>query len=77
METMSIKEIAAGADGVVALSLKLGLSRSAVSQWDRVPAERVLDVERLTGVPREKIRPDLYLREKVSPVDTAEAKEAA
>lgn len=68
---MSIKEIAVGAGGVVALSLKLGLSRGAVSQWDRVPAERVLDVERITGVPRETIRPDLYLREKVSPASTA------
>lgn len=74
---MSIKEIAVGAGGVVALSLKLGLSRGAVSQWDRVPAERVLDVERLTGVPRETIRPDLYVRE-VTPADTAQPeKEAA
>lgn len=74
---MGIKEIAAGAGGVVALSLKLGLSRGAVSQWDRVPAERVLEVERLTGVPRESIRPDLYVREKVSPTPTAIEREAA
>jgi DNA-binding transcriptional regulator YdaS (Cro superfamily) len=46
--------------GIVKLSLALGLSRSAVSQWARVPAERVLDVERLTGVPREILRADLY-----------------
>lgn len=46
--------------GIVKLSLALGLSRGAVSQWTRVPAERVLEVERVSGVPREILRPDLY-----------------
>lgn len=36
------------------------LSPQAISQWKRVPAERVLDVERITGVPRHELRPDLY-----------------
>jgi DNA-binding transcriptional regulator YdaS (Cro superfamily) len=48
------------AGGIVKLSLALGLSRGAASQWKKVPAERVVDVERLTGVPREILRPDLY-----------------
>jgi DNA-binding transcriptional regulator YdaS (Cro superfamily) len=38
----------------------LGISLNAVSRWTRVPAERVADVSRLTGVPRERLRPDLY-----------------
>lgn len=38
----------------------LGITHGAVSQWRRVPAERVLDVEGLTGIPREQLRPDLY-----------------
>lgn len=74
---MSIKEIAVSAGGVVALSLKLGLSRGAVSQWGRVPAERVLEVERLTGVSRETIRPDLYVREKVTPAPTTQPEREA
>lgn len=37
-----------------------GITPGAVSQWQRVPAERVLDVERVTGVPRHALRPDLY-----------------
>lgn len=57
---MDIKEIASRAGGVVALSLALGLSRGAVSQWRRVPAGRVVEVSRLTGVPRVVLRPDLY-----------------
>lgn len=38
----------------------VGLSRAAVSLWTKVPAERVVDVERITGIPREQLRPDLY-----------------
>ena len=38
----------------------LGISRSAVSRWQQVPAERVAAVERATGIPRERLRPDLY-----------------
>lgn len=48
------------AGGIVKLSLALGLSRGACSQWHRIPAERVIEVERLTGIPREILRPDLY-----------------
>lgn len=44
----------------VALAEGLGVTPGAVSQWDRVPAERVLDVERLTGIPRKMLRPDIF-----------------
>ena len=40
---------------------ELGLTRSAVSMWDKVPAERVVDVERVTGIPRHQLRSDLHL----------------
>jgi len=38
----------------------LGITDSAVSQWRRVPAGRVLVVSSVTGWPREEIRPDIY-----------------
>lgn len=41
----------------------LGITHGAVSQWDRVPAERVVEVERVTGIPREQLRPDLFRKE--------------
>jgi DNA-binding transcriptional regulator YdaS (Cro superfamily) len=42
------------------LAKKLRISPAAVLYWDRVPADRVVEVERVTGVPREKLRPELY-----------------
>ena len=49
--------------GAVAhLARELGISHAAIRQWGRVPAERVVEVERITGIPREALRPDLYRR---------------
>src|SRR3712207_2158323 len=49
------------AGGIGALARALGLSQPAISDWQRIPAERVLAVEALTGVHRTALRPDLYL----------------
>jgi DNA-binding transcriptional regulator YdaS (Cro superfamily) len=38
----------------------LGLTRASVLKWRQVPAERVVDIERITGIPREQLRPDLF-----------------
>lgn len=42
------------------LAESLGMFPSALSQWTQVPAERVLDVERHTGLSRHDLRPDIY-----------------
>jgi len=42
------------------LATDLGITPQALSQWDRVPPLRVLEVERITGVPRHELRPDIY-----------------
>ena len=42
------------------LARAVGLSRAAIYKWTRIPAERVVSVETATGIPREKLRPDLY-----------------
>jgi DNA-binding transcriptional regulator YdaS (Cro superfamily) len=44
----------------VRLASALGISPGAVSQWDRVPAERVAEIEQVTGIPRRQLRPDLF-----------------
>jgi DNA-binding transcriptional regulator YdaS (Cro superfamily) len=46
--------------GVAGLAAALGITPAAVYQWARVPQGRVLKIERLTGIPRERLRPDLY-----------------
>ncbi len=42
----------------------LGISSQAISQWTRVPAERVLEVEKASGVNRHLLRPDIYPRDR-------------
>jgi DNA-binding transcriptional regulator YdaS (Cro superfamily) len=44
------------------IAREIGVQRAAVCKWQTrgIPAERVLDVERATGIPRHALRPDLY-----------------
>ena len=44
------------------LALSFGVNKTTVLRWEegRIPAERVLHIERVTGVPRHRLRPDLY-----------------
>lgn len=46
--------------GVGALARGLGIRQPSVSSWKKVPADRVLAIEALTGVTRQALRPDLY-----------------
>lgn len=36
-----------------------GITSQAVSQWDRVPPNRLLPVSTLTGIPPHVLRPDI------------------
>lgn len=54
-----VEDAAEMSGGLVALAHALGIKHQALYSWKRVPAERVLDMERITGIPREEIRPDL------------------
>jgi DNA-binding transcriptional regulator YdaS (Cro superfamily) len=51
-----------------ALARGLGISRQAVSRalniYGRVPWEWVERIEKITGIPREKLRPDFFPKEK-------------
>lgn len=58
--------------GQVAMAAKCGVRYQAVQKWVRsgkVPAERVLTIERATDgkVSRHDLRPDLYPRERKAP----------
>lgn len=52
--------------GAVGLAAKLSdlnperpITSQAISQWKQVPAERLIDVETVTGIDRTELRPDL------------------
>lgn len=42
------------------LAREIGITRGAVAQWEKVPAERMGDVSRVTGIPMDMLRPDLF-----------------
>ena len=68
------------AGGVTALARELGLAQPSVSNWSRIPAERVAAVEAITGIDRAELRPDLYVQtmtEAVDDIDVARAQEYA
>lgn len=70
------------AGGVAQLARKIGIAQPSVSNWDRVPAQRVIAVEAATGVSRKELRPDLYSERIVSddagdPINAGRAQEYA
>lgn len=66
-EAEALRRAIKAAGGQCALASKIGIRQNAISNWLRrrkkVPAERVLMVERFTGVSRHDLRPDIYPRE--------------
>lgn len=48
------------AGGASSLARALRITPQAVNQWNVVPPERVLEVERFTGVSRHLLRPDVF-----------------
>ena len=58
----AVKTAGKAAGSMSKLARVLGLSSAAIAQWKRIPAERIVEIERATGVRREVLRPDLYQR---------------
>ena len=81
MREPGLTEAIRAAGGVGQLARQIGISQPSVSNWIRVPAERVISVEAVTGVDRSVLRPDLYGKdqpgEDIDEVDAARAQEYA
>jgi TorA maturation chaperone TorD len=82
MRDSGLDEAIKAAGGVGALARAIGISQPSVSNWSRVPSDRVLSVESVTGVSRVVLRPDLFATNgastaEVDPLDVARAKEYA
>ena len=58
---IGLKAALVAVEGKASLARELGLKKKALKTWDIVPGERVLAVERCTGVPRNVLRPDLFV----------------
>lgn len=79
MRDSGLSEAIRVAGGVSELARQIGISQPSVSNWIRVPAERVVSVETATGVGRAILRPDLYGENgaDIDDVDVARAQEYA
>ena len=62
-----LKEALRKAGGVRPLARAVGISHVAVWRWTRVPVARLLEVERITGIERERLRPDIPWRDPANP----------
>lgn len=60
MRDLGLEQAVRAVGGVSELARQIGISQPSVSNWNRVPAERVLIVEAATGIDRKVLRPDLY-----------------
>src|SRR5246127_5236796 len=81
MREPGLEEAIRAAGGVSNLARRRGIAQPSVSNWERVPAERVASVEEATGVDRARLRPDLFAAraavETIDEVDAARAQEYA
>lgn len=82
MRDQGLDQAIQSAGGVSELARRLGIAQPSVSNWNRVPAERVAAVEAATGVARAILRPDLFgekypVTGAVDEVDLARAQEYA
>jgi TorA maturation chaperone TorD len=81
MREPGLDEAIRAAGGVSELARRLAIAQPSVSNWERVPAERVASVEEATGIDRTRLRPDLFAPraagEPIDEVDAARAQEYA
>ena len=66
MRDPGLSEAIRAAGSVSELARQIGISQPSVSNWIRVPAERVVSIEAATGVDRAVLRPDLYNGQKMA-----------
>ena len=82
MRDAGLNQAIEAAGGVAKLARKVGIAQPSISNWQRVPADRVIAIEAATGVSRKLLRPDLYSEVTteagaVDPIDAERAREYA
>lgn len=63
-ENAGVREAVEAAGSVSKLARKLGVSNVAVHKYlyQNCPPERAVEIEQATGISRERIRPDIFVR---------------
>jgi TorA maturation chaperone TorD len=83
MRDVGLQQAIEAAGGVSELARKIGISQPSVSNWSRIPAERVATIEEVTGISRAVLRPDLFrahtypMAGEVDDIESARAQEYA
>ncbi len=81
MRDPGLNEAIRAVGSVSELARKIGISQPSVSNWLKVPAERVVAVEAASGIGRSILRPDLYGETnsagEIDDIDVARAEEYA
>ena len=62
---MGVRQALKAVGGLSSLARLLKITPQSIQKWKRVPRKRILQIEALTKVPREKLARDLYSRKKV------------
>jgi DNA-binding transcriptional regulator YdaS (Cro superfamily) len=62
MRTQFRKSLEARGIKFATFARMVGVDKSTITRWNQggVPAERVPEIERVTGIPRHELRPDLW-----------------
>lgn len=60
MEEDALELAIRSAGGAAVVAREFGISSQAISQWKRVPANRVISLETLSGISRHVLRPDIF-----------------
>lgn len=55
-----LKQVLAEVGSASKLASLLGLTRAAVSCWTDIPVKHVRAISDITGIPKHKLRPDIY-----------------
>ena len=82
MRDPGLQQAINAAGGVSELARKIGIAQPSVSNWSRIPAERVASIEEITGVERALLRPDLFggasaMVSDIDEIDSARSQEYA
>jgi DNA-binding transcriptional regulator YdaS (Cro superfamily) len=55
-----VKQVIDKAGGPSAMARSLNISTQAIWKWKAIPIKRLAEIEKLTGIPRAHLRPDIF-----------------